>query len=72
MKAGDRFKLIQMGSDPDPVPPGSTGTIDGIIDMPSFDAPSGRKCLNVTWDPGVNRSLHILVPDDRIIILEDT
>lgn len=61
IKPGTRFRLVNMGvDDPDPVPGGSTGMVDSIVNMgDSFH-------LNVTWDPEVRRSLNLAWPTDRI------
>ena len=62
---GARFRLIQMGDDdPCPVAPGSTGTIDSILDF--GPVPVSRWHFNVTWDPHVKRSLNLAYPADRI------
>lgn len=58
-KVGDRIELIRMGDDPDPIAPGSQGTIDYINDAdPNFAQ------IGVKWDSG--RSLLILPQYDKI------
>ena len=50
---GRRIRLLRMDNDPDPIAPGSEGTVDRVFD-------SGQ--IGVKWDNG--RRL-ILVPEDR-------
>lgn len=57
---GRRFRLLNMPDDPDPVPSGSTGIVDSSARI------GDRVHYNVTWDEGVNRSLNLVVPPDRI------
>lgn len=62
---GCRFRLESMNDPYDPVPAGSTGRIDSVV-------PMGETLhLNVTWDQGVGRSLNVVVPPDRVTIIED-
>lgn len=63
--AGRRFRLLAMPDDPAPVPAGSTGTVDSAVD--TGDAVH----LNVTWDPGVGRSLNVVTPPDVIEWIDD-
>ena len=58
-KEGDRIVLVRMGSDPDPIEPGATGTIDFVNDRDPHFAQIGVK-----WDNG--RSLMILPEYDLI------
>ena len=62
---GDRIRLIAMPNDPDPIPPGSTGTVR-----------SARQCgsgqdawfqVDVAWDNG--RKLMFSVPPDQFEVL---
>lgn len=55
VKQGDRVRLIQMGPDPHPIPPGTEGTVNWV------NGPAGAPTqIGVSWDNG--RSL-MLVPD---------
>ena len=50
---GTRLDLISMGKDPDPVPPGSRGTVDHVDDMGT---------IHMRWDSG--RSLGLIPGED--------
>lgn len=57
---GDRVVLLRMVDDPDPIAPGSTGTVTG---SGVHDLGDGlREHVNVRWDDG--RTLSLLVPPD--------
>lgn len=56
---GSRIRLISMPDDPDPVPPGTTGTVTGCVEL-SSDPYSMQ--IQVDWDNG--RSLNLIVPPD--------
>ena len=51
---GSRVELIRMVEDPDPIPPGTQGTVTGADDLPS---------LYVRWDNG--RFLDLIPGVDR-------
>jgi len=55
---GDRIELVRMGPDPDPIPVGSTGTIDFIGTF------QGSTQIGVDWDNG--RALLVILPEDTI------
>ena len=58
---GDRIRLIAMPDDPDPVPPGATGTITSVAKHGT-----GRDTwlqVEVGWDSG--RKLMLTIPPDR-------
>lgn len=56
-RIGDRVVLIMMGDDPDPVPPGSIGTINYVT------GDSMGYIIGVQWDSG--RSLSLVEPADK-------
>lgn len=43
---GDRIRLIRMPHDPDPILPGSLGTVTGVFDHPELGQ------IQVDWDNG--------------------
>ncbi|KRQ99263.1 hypothetical protein CP49_11745 [Bradyrhizobium valentinum] len=55
---GDRLRLISMAADPDPIRPGSTGT---VIAAPVFF--QGAWSIPVKWDNG--RGLSLVMPPDQ-------
>jgi Domain of unknown function (DUF4314) len=57
-KVGDRIELVSMSLDPDPIAPGTKGTVDYINLNPPFSQ------IGVKWDSG--RSLAVLPPFDQI------
>jgi hypothetical protein len=62
---GDRIRLVAMPDDPDPVPPGATGTITYVEQHGT-----GRDAwlqVEVDWDNG--RKLMLTVPPDRFEVL---
>lgn len=61
MKPGDRIELTHMPNDPDPIPTGSTGTVEKVTDFGPWQQ------VTVDWDNG--RSLHLCVPPDKVRIL---
>lgn len=56
---GDRIELTSMPEDPDPVPPGTKGTVTHVrrVTQP------GGSFLQVDWDNG--RLLNLAVPPDQ-------
>lgn len=59
--SGDRIELVEMPQDPDPIPPGSQGTIVKVTELDS----QGRLIqLEVDWDSG--RTLSPVIPPDRL------
>lgn len=62
MKQGDRIRLIEMGEDLDPIPPGSEGTVVGVSDLGAW------KQIDVDWDNG--RKLFLSVPPDQAVVIE--
>lgn len=61
MKPGDRIILEHMPNDPDPIPVGSTGTVESVTDLGPWTQ------VTVDWDNG--RSLHLTVPPDVARVL---
>jgi hypothetical protein len=62
---GDRIRLIAMPDDPNPIPPGTTGTIKSVKQHGA-----GRDAwvqVEVEWDTG--RKLMLSVPPDRLEVL---
>ena len=66
---GQRIRLTSMGEDPDPMPPGATGTIDSIVPMGAGADGQPYLHLNMSWDPWVDRSLNLCVPPDQVEVL---
>ena len=59
--AGDRIRLVRMcADDPDPIPPGSEGT---VARPPTFFQNAWD--VSVNWDNG--RSLGLVVPPDQAV-----
>ena len=54
---GSRVRLSEMGDDPNPIPPGSMGTLDHIDDQGTF---------HVNWDNG--RELGVTLGEDRFAV----
>ncbi len=61
VKKGDRIRLISMPNDPNPIPIGSTGTVESVT-----TGPLGQ--VRVRWDGG--RSLHLIPGVDRFEVIE--
>lgn len=61
IQKGDRIRLLSMPDDPDPIPVGSTGTIESVT-----TGPLGQ--VRVTWDSG--RSLNLIPGVDRFEVIE--
>jgi hypothetical protein len=60
---GDRIRMIAMPEDPDPIPPGTTGTITAVRSYGTWSQ------VDVDWDNG--RKLMLAVPPDQFEILSD-
>ena len=61
---GDRIRLIKMSNDPNPIEPGTTGTVRKIDTVYMF----GEDHLIVDWDNG--RGLHLIVGVDEFEVIE--
>ena len=64
---GDRIRLVAMPDDPDPIPPGTSGTITSVEQHGA-----GRDAwlqVEVAWDNG--RKLMLTIPPDRFEVLSD-
>lgn len=61
---GKTIELVEMPNDPDPIEPGSRGKV--ISEVEFYDCIH----LNMEWEPGVNRSLNLLIPPDVIRVIE--
>lgn len=64
---GDRIRLVAMPDDPDPVAPGTTGTVRDILHISADVGPFIQ--IEVMWDDG--RRLMLSVPPDCFEILGD-
>jgi hypothetical protein len=58
---GDRIRLVQMGPDPCPIPPGATGTVRRVVNL-------GWIQICVQWD--IHRSLALVWPEDQFHVIE--
>ena len=61
IRTGDRIRLLHMPDDPDPIPAGSTGTIESVT-----EGPLGQ--VWVRWDTG--RQLALVPGVDRFEIID--
>ena len=59
--SGDRIRLIAIPEDPDPIPPGTTGTVTAVRNYGTWSQ------VDVDWDNG--RKLMLAVPPDQFEIL---
>ena len=62
IKDGDRIKLVRMDNDPDPVQPGTTGTVLDATEVNLGRQPFTQ--VTVMWDNG--RRLSCVCPPDII------
>ncbi len=60
-KPGDRIRLLAMPDDPDPIEPGTTGTVVAVRDQGTWAQ------VDVKWDNG--RTLMLVVPPDEFEVL---
>lgn len=61
LQEGDRIRLVSMQDDPDPIKPGSTGTVIGFHKDPTFPQ------IWVKWDNG--RGLNLIPGKDQFEII---
>lgn len=57
-----RIRLINMPNDPDPVPPGTTGTVVQVTKLSATDI-----VLAIRWDNG--RTLNAVLPPDEVEVV---
>lgn len=62
VKVGDRIELVSMTDDPDPIAPGTRGTVDYVNEVGE-----DWTQISVNWDNG--RRLSLSVPPDRYRVL---
>ncbi len=71
LEIGQRIRLIEMPDDPDPIPPGSEGTIMGVRDLctptDGYYSRYREAQIDVDWDSG--RTLMLIYPKDRFEII---
>jgi hypothetical protein len=63
---GTRIELIFMGNDPNPIAPGSKGTVLSVQKWPG----TNELQINVKWDSG--RGLMLLYPHDKFMVITET
>ncbi len=62
-KPGDRIRLLSMHDDPDPIQPGTVGTVVSVAALDTWHQ------IDVAWDNG--RTLMLVSPPDWFEILRD-
>ena len=62
VKPGDKIRLLRMVEDPNPVEPGTTGTVTHITDLRT-----GEFQIGVHWDNG--RTLSLITPVDKYVVI---
>lgn len=66
-KKGDRITLVHMGDDPNPIAPGTEGTVLSVQKL-SFGTTPPAHQIHVAWDSG--RSLSCICPPDIVRVLQ--
>lgn len=61
MQKNDRIRLVEMPGDPDPVPEGTEGTVEMVLEY------EGATQIAVRWDNG--RRLGLAVPPDLAVVI---
>jgi hypothetical protein len=64
-RPGDRIRLVAMPDDPDPIPPGATGTVTSV--HPHGSGPNRWFQVLVDWDN--DRKLMLSIPPDQFEVL---
>jgi len=64
-KAGDRVRMVFMPDDPDPIPPGTEGTVRDVQQMDWGHDKFSQ--VSVAWDNG--RGLSCVCPPDHLEII---
>jgi hypothetical protein len=66
---GDRIELIAMRDEPDPLPPGATGTVENVRSH-DFGPRDQFDQIWVKWDaPHAHRTLMLSVPPDSFRVI---
>ena len=65
---GQRVKLVAMGEDPDPIDPGTEGTVTHVAEL-NFPGAKKQLQVGVSWDNG--RTLSCLVPPDSLRVVNN-
>ena len=60
---GKRIRLMEMPNDPLPIPVGSTGRVTRVVTVQEAEH------ITVDWD--CNRSLHLVSPPDKFVVIEE-
>jgi hypothetical protein len=61
LRPGDRIELVSMLNDPNPIAPGTKGTVTFVTDLGSWVQ------VGVNWDNG--RGLMLTLPEDKLKVL---
>jgi len=70
VKPGDRVRLVSMGPDPDPIPVGTEGVVDGATCFERGPRGAAKEWqIGVRWDNG--RSLSVICPPDIVEIIAE-
>lgn len=67
LNEGDRIKMVQMGNDPNPIEPGTLGTVTGYRYPRSGASTDGTVSHGVRWDN--DRGLAIILPLDMVEVV---
>ena len=64
---GDHIRLVQMGSDPSPIPNNATGVVSSV-----FHFARNEFQVWVKWDaPYADRQLALVTPEDTFVIIKE-